>query len=519
MRTNESTSGTVRASIVLMICTTLSRLLGFVRVGVVAAVFGASGKADVLNAVFNIPNNLRKLMAEGALSSAFIPVLTQTHQQDPSGRISRRLMSTILGFQIIVLVPLIAAGIAGAKAIVPVLLDFPDPGKMALSISLFRWFLPYTFLVSISAVLMGTLNSHQRFFIPAVTPLLFSLSVIGCILLAGNRLDVYAMALGVLIGGMMQILFQIPSIVKRGYSLIPNLHFHDPPFREVLRLWGPIVASSSLLVIDQQVAILFASGLEDGSTSALTNAIVFWQLPFGIFSASINTAFFPRFAQDALDRKKTALRSSVEQGLLALGFFLLPASIAMGVLSHDIISAALQRGAFLSSHTEMTAQVLRAYLPGMFFVGSFNLLQRVSYSQGESVRPFMLVLLVVALDILLSLVLKETSLRVAGLALAHSLSFLTGSILLFLTTTRELEGFPSSQFTRELGKIVAALIPFGIVLLGIRGFLGDRWREGSSFSYFLLVALLIIGSAMLILLMYRLFRVDLSKRIPLRRNR
>ena len=170
------------STLVVMGTTFLSRILGFLRVAVIGAVFGGSGQADVLNLVFNIPNNLRKLLAEGALSSAFIPVLSGSLVRDPSRDNARLIVRNILTMQAIILLPLLLLLTLFAGPVVNTILAFPDPEKQALSVELFRFLIHYLLPISIAAVIMGTLNAHSRFFVPAVTPVLFSVSVIASIL-------------------------------------------------------------------------------------------------------------------------------------------------------------------------------------------------------------------------------------------------------------------------------------------------------------------------------------------------
>jgi len=193
----EKTRSSTVSTVLVMACTLLSRLLGFVRIAVIGAFFGASGIADVWNAVFTIPNNLRKLMAEGALSSAFIPSLSQSLVEDPTGREARLVTRKVLSFQLIILVPLVLACAVFSRQIVGVLLAFPEPEKMRLSVDLFRWVFAYLLFVSVSAVLMAVLNSHGIFVTPALAPVLFSVCVITATLVFFGRLGIYSMVLGV----------------------------------------------------------------------------------------------------------------------------------------------------------------------------------------------------------------------------------------------------------------------------------------------------------------------------------
>ena len=174
-------SGTT--TVAVMACTLTTRLLGFIRNAVVAALFGTSGQADVLMGVFNIPNIFRKLLAEGALSAAFIPILSHSLVMEPDGDAARRLVRHIVSFLFILIIPLLILSVFFARPIVGIFLNLPDPELMSLSASLFRCLCHYLLFVSLSAVLMAVLNSHGIFIIPALTPLFFSIAVIDSLLL------------------------------------------------------------------------------------------------------------------------------------------------------------------------------------------------------------------------------------------------------------------------------------------------------------------------------------------------
>ena len=282
-----------------MVCTLISRVLGFVRTAVIAGLFGTSAQADVLNAVFNIPNNLRKLLAEGALSAAFIPTLSGFLVDDPGSDSAKRLVRKILTSLLVMLIPLMVFFVVFSGPVVSVFLDFPEKTMMVQSADLFRLVCHYLLFISISAVLMGVLNSHSIFVVPAMTPIFFSIAVIVSLIVFHKTLGIYSMAIGVLGGGLFQVLFQVVFFRRQGYDLKPDFGFSDPVFRKVIRLWLPVVATSSIFAVNQQIAIRFASGLEQGSTSTLSYALVVWQLPFGVLSASITTVFFPRMSRQA----------------------------------------------------------------------------------------------------------------------------------------------------------------------------------------------------------------------------
>jgi putative peptidoglycan lipid II flippase len=498
--------------------TTLSRLLGFVRQAVLNAIFGATGSADVLNAVFNIPNNLRKLLAEGALSSAFIPVLSQSIAEREAGqeRSPEDIVRRLLGFQYIVLVPLLLASVLFARPIVEVVLNFPDPSRQALAVGLFRWFIHYILLISLSAVMMGSLNSSNRFAVPAFSPILFSISVILALLFLSGELGVYAMVVGVLGGGVAQIIFQRPQFRSAGFSFVPLFSFGDPTFRRILLRWIPVVAASSIFAVNQLIAFRFASGLSDGSSSALANAVIFWQLPQGIFAISVTTVLFPKMSRQAGQDDTDGLRASVSQGLRSISALLIPSSLLLGVFGPEVISMAFQRGEFDAADTLRTAQVLVFYCVGMVSVSCYTFLQRFFYATGDYRSPIYTAIGILIVNITLSLWLKETVLGPAGLALANSVGFTAGSMALTLIARGKLNGIRGRDIVSTVWKATVAAVLGGVVIVGSKAIFGTWWLAGSSIPGVLLlvaigtVALGATGGLLLVL------RVDAAKTIARR---
>lgn len=507
-KSERSLGKSTRSTVAVMVSTFGSRLLGFVRIAVIGAIFGASGRADVLNLVFTIPNNLRKLTAEGALSSAFIPELSRSIVEDPSGAESRGLVRRIVAVQFVALVPLLIFAAVFAQPVVNTILDFPEVERQLLAADAFRWFIHYTLLISLSAVLMATLNSHGRFLIPALTPLLFSVSVIASILLLHQRLGIFSMAVGVLAGGVIQILFQYPSFRRLGYGLLPRWNFRDARFRKVLRQWVPVVGTASIFTINQQIAILFASGLEDGSGSAMTNALVFWQLPFGIFGAAITTVMFPRMSRQAAARDREGLGETLQFGFRYLVTLLVPSALVLSLLGREIIAVALQRGAFEARFTVLTSEVLTFYALGLLSVGAYNYFQRFFYATDDFRTPMVVAGVTLVLDVGLSLWLKETPLRVRGLALANSIAFTVGLLLFMYRGSVVLGGIDVRRILVTLGKVAASLVPIVLFVQWYLARTGPWWQDGSSLRTLGLLTVPAAGAVVICLAMYYILRVE-----------
>ena len=502
-----------------MACTIVSRVLGFVRNAVIAALFGTTAHADVLNSVFSIPNNLRKLLAEGALSSAFIPILSRCLVNGTDETPAHDLVRKILTFLMIVLVPLMVLFTIFSRPIIGIFLDFSDPRLMTLSASLFRWICHYLFFISLSAVLMGVLNSHNIFVIPALTPVLFSVAVISSLLLFYPNLGIYSMAVGVLAGGLFQVVFQTIFYLRIGYSLKPDFDFRDPQFRRVLRLWLPVVATSSIFAVNQQIAMRFASGLEEGSTSALSYALVVWQLPIGVFSASITNVLFPRLSRQVARNDSKGLVETTTHGLRTLFLLLVPASLFYLIMGNEVVSVLYQRGEFSSINSLLTARVLFGYSLGLLSVGAYTFLQRFFYAFGDYRTPFFIAVGVTVLDVALSLWLKETPLRVVGLAVANSAAFSAGLAAMLVFVLRRIKHFDLGSIASTVGRGGVVLAAAGTGLFIYRNLLRDITQAG---SYWTKVAVLMGGFCLfagMTLVGYYAVKVSIVRELMFRRRR
>lgn len=518
--THKSNARSTLATFIVMGCTFLSRLLGFVRNALIASLFGAGGEASILHLTFAVPNNLRRLMAEGALSSAFIPEISAAMVEEPDGTKARHLTRLLIGFQVMVLVPLCFLAVIFAELLIRyVLSELSDPEEIRLAVDLFRWFIFYILLISINATMMAVLNSHGRFFVPAFTPVLFSFAVISSLLLFYARLGVFSMAVGVLFGGLGQILFQLPFLMKQGYSIIPAFTFKSPGFKRVMQRWGPVVAASSVFSIIQLIAIRFASGIDDKGVAGLQNAIIFWQLPMGIFSASVTTVMFPRMSRQSAQGDTSALEDSIRLGVDLLMILLIPSMLVLLFLGKEIIAVAYQRNKFGIHDTYYTYQVLKAYTFGLFSVGAFNFLQRYYFSAGNFRRVTITAFIVAFIDIILSLWFKETALGVAGLAYANTAAFSLGFIILYVPCLRKSIYGLLSRNLKTLGKITVSMLPGTIVFLLNRYYFGNWWYQGATVTNLFRLMFPALLFSIVSLGMYRILKVEAIDLLFRRRQR
>ena len=371
----------------------------------------------------------------------------------------------------------------------------------------FTWIYAAVGFISISAVLLAVLNVNGYFTVPALTPILFSIAVVLSIMLLHKHIGVYSMAVGVLAGGVMQILFQYPIFHRLGYDLRLSINFRNSKFRRIMLNWIPVVMTSSIFFINQQISMRFASALEEGSSSAISYALVFWQLPFGIFAASINTVLFPQMSKEGATEQFSALTSTLTTGIVSLMALLIPSSLIMYFLGYDIISIGMKRGSFTVENTAMAAFVLQGYAWGLLGTGAFNFIQRYFYSLNNYRKPFFYAALCAAMDVVLSLWLKETPLRVAGLAWANTISFTAGTCLMLLDIKLRSPELSIMHIIRQLLLILAAMAAGMVPVLIYLHFCGTWWQGRITLTYFGVFILVCMVFSAVVLMLYKVLGV------------
>jgi putative peptidoglycan lipid II flippase len=306
--------------------------------------------------------------------------------------------------------------------------------------------------------------------------------------------------------------------LKLGYDFKPDFAFGHDRFRGVLKAWLPVLGSAAIFAVTQQVAVLLASGLEDGSTSALSYALVFFQLPFGIFSISIITVLFPRMSRQAAGKDRQGLSETVSYGLRYIMLLLIPAALVYILLGEQIIAVALQRRAFTALGTFKTFHVLAGYSLGLFSLGGFTFLQRFFYSSQDFKKPLIAALVVSVSDILLSLWLRQTRLRVTGLAVANSIAFSAGFILLLIWTRKALGHLRGVEIVRTVGRMGASLLPFVGFILIFKRLTRSLWTPGSSLGNLFLLLGEVLAAVVILLGMYRILGVEVIQELMKRRK-
>ncbi|NVL93011.1 MAG: murein biosynthesis integral membrane protein MurJ, partial [Desulfobacterales bacterium] len=337
-----------RAAGIVGFFTFLSRILGLARDILIANFFGSGMTADAFFVAFRIPNLLRRLFAEGSFSVAFIPVFTeylQTRSKE-EGFLLARAVSTFL---VLILTGITILGIVFSPLIVRIIAPgFGGMGeKYALTVLLTRIMFPYIFLVSLVALFMGILNSLKHFAAPAAAPVFLNLSMIAALvfLAPSMRTPTVGLAIGVVVGGVIQVALQIPFLMEKGLSFVPKWNPNHPALKRIGVLMLPTLFGSAIYQVNQLVGTLLASLLREGSVSYLYYADRLVQFPLGVFAIAISTAVLPSLSREAAQRDLDGLKETLSHALRLTMFITIPAMIGLIVLREPIIRLLFQRGA------------------------------------------------------------------------------------------------------------------------------------------------------------------------------
>lgn len=467
-------AGTVGAAVMC------SRVLGLIREQVFAIFFGAGFAYDAFVVAFRIPNLLRDLFAEGALSAAFVTVFSD-YQTNRDEEATHRLAGNVLVFITLLLGIIVGLGILLAKQLVLLLTNEQFariPGKVALTQHLTMIMFPFLLLVSLSSVVMGILNTRGRFFIPAMASSFFNTgAIIGGVPLAlilprfGVR-AIVGMAIGILVGGLLQFTGQLPSLFRTGFVFRPHLDLADPGLRRILRLMAPAVVGLAAVQINVFLNTYFASSLVQGSLSWLNYAFRFFQFPVGVFGVAISIAALPVMARQAAVKDIPRLRETYVSAQTIAFSLTIPATVGLCLLAEPIISLLFEHGRFSHFAAVMTAEALRFYALGLFAYAAVKVIVPVFYALDDTKFPvigsFMTVVVNVTV-ILLTIGRLAHRAMPLGISCAMQVNFFFLSAVLY----RKLAGYPLGYLASGLSKVVAATVLMGGWLV-----FGMNWLHG-----------------------------------------
>lgn len=487
----------------------LSRITGLARDVVLASVLGASMPADAFFAAFRIPNFLRRIFAEGSLSAAFIPVFTEV--QSHQGRASAyRLASIILSWLLLVLLVVSLAGVILAPQIVQVMTPgwVGDSEKFSLTVTLTRIMFPYILLVSVAALAMGVLNAQGHFFSPALAPVMLNLAIILSALCASRLLGqpTIGIAMGVLGGGVAQVLLQFPALWRKGYRYGWRLEPKDPGLRRVGGLFVPSLMGSTVYQVNMVVITVLASLLPHGSLSYLFYADRLMEFPLGVFAIAVGTVALPAMSRHAAAGEMVGFRQTLGFACRQVSLIMVPATAGLIVLSEPLISVFFERGRFDPVATRMSAQALVCYGAGLWFVAELRVVAPAFYAMKDTVTPMKAAVAAIVVNVLLSLMLMGPMAH-SGLALALSISAMFQMGLLIWKLGPRIGGIEPGSLFGPLHKVVLASLVMGVVCWSIAG--SVEWTGTSPLIQRVSVLLASIVAGILVYgAMLRLLRVQ-----------
>lgn len=488
-----------------------SRVLGLIREQAFAIMFGAGFAFDSFVVAFRIPNLLRDLFGEGALSAAFVTVFADYDETRGPGA-TWKLAGNVLVFITILLSIITLLGIIFADKIVLALVDADFekiPDKVALTHLLTMIMFPFLIFISLSSVVMGILNTKGHFFVPALASSFFNLgSIIGGVSLAfilgdSGQPSIIGMAIGTLIGGLLQLGGQLPSLIRAGFKFMPHINLKDPGLHRILKLMAPAVFGLAALQINVFINTYFASSLQEGSISWLNYAFRFFQFPVGVFGVAISVAALPLLSRQAATKDFSSLKETFTSSLTMAFSLTIPATVGLFLLSDSIIRLIFEHGNFTAVDTLKTAEALRFYAIGLFAYASVKVMVPVFYALNDTRYPVAGSFLAVVANIVIILI-SISSLKHKAMALSISGAMTANFLFLSTILYRKLNGYSLSYIGTGLAKVISAAFLMGLYLFWSGSYL-HSWMQSGFFKELLgLFTLVLSGAAVYGVMLYLL---------------
>jgi len=460
-----------RAAGIVGAATFLSRVFGFVRDVVIAGYFGAGLASDAFFVAFRIPNLLRRLFAEGSLTVAFIPVFSEyltRHGREEAYRLARSAMRMLS----IILAVAAVAGVLASPVIVHIIAPgfMASPEKYQLCVDLTRFMFPYIFFIGLVALCMGILNVLGHFAAPALAPVFLNLAMITSVLLFSPHLErpVFGLAVGVLLGGLLQLLLQIPFLIKNGLFFWQKTKIFHPGLKRIGKLMLPAVFGAAVYQINMVIGTLLASLLPEGSVSYLYYADRLVQFPLGIFAIATATAVLPSLSKQVAKEDFDGLRETFRHAMNFVFFITIPAMVGLVVLREPIVYLLFKRGAFDVETVRLTATALLYYCAGLWAFSAVRIVVSMFYALQDTKTPVKMAVVSIAVNVLLGIGLMGP-LKHGGLALATSLASVVNLLLLIWALRQKIGmlGWRQIMSSAAISSVNALLM--GLVVWGTAG--------------------------------------------------
>src|SRR6266850_2687970 len=464
----------LKSSGAMAVATLTSRVLGMVREMVYAAFMGNTWVASAFVLAFQVPNLFRRLLGEGALTAAFIPIFKQKEVEEGEAEMWRAANAVISGL-------VTAAAAVTALAVIGIsialyVVEFKD--KTWLMLELLRLMFPYMLLACLAAVLIGMSNARGHFFVPALGAVMLNVIMIASVLFLAPRfgptleVQIFGLAVGVVLAGMAQAIFQLPSLAREGYRFHWVSPWHDPTVREVVRKMLPASLGVAAFQINVLITQTFSFWFDESIVSTFNYSVRLMELPQGMFGVSLATFLLPTLSGLAAEKKYPEFRQALGQGLSYLSFAnLIAAAIALG-LAEPIVRLVFERGKFGPDATHRVALALACLAPGLLMFSMNNILACAFYALNDVKTPMKISICCLVLNLGFALWLVQPY-REAGLGVANTLSASFNTLLLVYALRRKLSRLGLTQFVNSL----LVLAPAAVLAGGVAAVLAWLWER------------------------------------------
>ncbi|MDW2741229.1 murein biosynthesis integral membrane protein MurJ [Atlantibacter subterraneus] len=475
--------------------TMFSRVLGFARDAIVARVFGAGMATDAFFVAFKLPNLLRRIFAEGAFSQAFVPILAE-YKSKQGEEATRLFISYVSGLLTLALAIVTVLGIIGAHWVIlvtaPGFVDTAD--KFALTEQLLRITFPYILLISLASLAGAILNTWNRFSVPAFAPTLLNISMIGFALFAAPYFHppVLALAWAVTVGGVLQLLYQLPHLKKIGMLVLPRINLRDAGAMRVVKQMGPAILGVSVSQISLIINTIFASFLVSGSVSWMYYADRLMEFPSGVLGVALGTILLPSLSRSFASGNHDEYNRLMDWGLRLCFLLALPSAVALGILAEPLIAALFQYGKFTAFDADMTQRALIAYSVGLMGLIVVKVLAPGFYSRQNIKTPVKIAIVTLIMTQLMNLAFIGP-LKHAGLSLSIGLAACLNASLLYWQLRKQKIFQPEPGWARFLTRLIIAVLVMAGALIGMMMVM-PAWDMGTMpYRILRLLAVVIVG--------------------------
>jgi putative peptidoglycan lipid II flippase len=480
---NQKGSGLLRATASVGSWTMLSRILGFVRDILLARILGAGPLADAFFVAFKLPNFFRRMFAEGTLTVALVPVLAEQRQQGEED--VHAYLNALAGLLLAALLLFTIIGMIGMPwllfAFAPGFHDEPERWQQALTLA--RWMFPYLAMISLAAMSWAVLNTYRKFSVAAASPALLNIALIFAAIVLAPSFDnpALALAIGVLLGGALQLAIQFPALKRIGWIPKPAWRPRLPAIGQTLRLFGPAVLGVAAVQINILVGTILATLLPAGAVSYLYYADRIVQLPLALFGIAMGTALLPALSASLAEGRHDEAGAELRRGLAWLTWITLPATVGLLLLAEPIIRTLFEQGQFTLTDAQATAHALQAYTIGLMAFCWARVLSTACYAEQDAKSPMRYAAIGVAVNIVLAIILMQP-LGYVGLALATALAaFVNVALLIARLYRNEARPFDRHNSLRMLRALLACLPMAGFIvaLQSAWPFPDAKWLQGA----------------------------------------